>query len=915
VRELCKRSDIVALQETWLYSHDINILGQIDNQFSFTGKSSIDLSSGVLRGRPHGGVAILWRSSAFRNVSVLKCTNDRLVAIKVSTADSREIIVMCVYMPTDESCNLPLFTQCLGEMNAIIEDNNVENVYMLGDFNAHPTACFGEELFNFCRERSWICADVVRLGIASDTHTYVSEVHGCHRWLDHCVVSTSAMSTILNIEVVDDVYWSDHYPLKIVCNLNIIKNKVTLQNETRNDIIWGLRTTEESDKYHELCNNNLKQIHFPNELHRCADRMCHNVTHLKVIDKLYSDIKTTLTSASVDSRTRSHKSAVKGKCILGWNKHVADAHRQARLDYKMYLLYGKPSCGAVFEKMCLSRRIFKARLKFCQNNQDQIRFDILASQHSKKQFSKFWKSTKSLNGRVGLPASVDGLSDQKCIANAFKDQFKVISPRSSSESVVGDMVTTNYSNYIPVQITSEQVADAIKNMKRGKSPGHDGLSIEHLQYAGGHIARLLSMLYTLCIRHAYLPSDLTKTIVIPLVKNSTGDLSDKSNYRPISLATVLAKVLDRILDVYLSRQIKLNDAQFGFREGLSTENAILALKHTANYYVSRETPIFACFLDLSKAFDLVSYDVLWAKLKEIGIPHELIGILSHWYQTQINVIKWANTFSDPFTLNCGVRQGGLTSPRLFNVYVDQLIGRLSSMHVGCRIDNTSVNNISYADDMALLSPSVAGIRKLLEVCQEYAVQHGLKYNENKSEFMVIKGRNKGPANVPPILLNGTALNRVTHFKYLGHILTEDLKDDMDMERERRALSVRGGMLARRFAKCSTEVKVTLFRAYCQCFYTSGLWAYFKQKSFDSLRVQYNNIFRALVRLPRYCSASGMFADAHVDDFYAIMRKNIASVVHRMRGSSNGILRMIAERFDSVVLGRYIELHVHNHAVR
>lgn len=62
----------------------------------------------------------------------------------------------------------------------------------------------------------------------------------------------------------------------------------------------------------------------------------------------------------------------------------------------------------------------------------------------------------------------------------------------------------------------------------------------------------------------------------------------------------------------------------------------------------------------------MSYDILWAKLREIGVPHVVIELYSHWYQSQINVVKWANAFSDPYILNCGVRQGGLTSPRLFN---------------------------------------------------------------------------------------------------------------------------------------------------------------------------------------------------------------------------------------------------------
>ncbi|XP_060807436.1 uncharacterized protein LOC106137118 [Amyelois transitella] len=92
-------------------------------------------------------------------------------------------------------------------------------------------------------------------------------------------------------------------------------------------------------------------------------------------------------------------------------------------------------------------------------------------------------------------------------------------------------------------------------------------------------------------------------------------------------------------------------------------------------------------------------------------------------------------------------------------------------------------------------------------------------------------------------------------------------------------------------------------------YTCALWTSFSQRSYDALRVQYNNTFRALFRLPRYCSASGMFADAAIDDFYAIMRKKSLSLIRRVRGSGNRVLRMIADRMDAAVFRRFTELHV------
>ncbi|XP_075990221.1 uncharacterized protein LOC142985865 [Anticarsia gemmatalis] len=131
---------------------------------------------------------------------------------------------------------------------------------------------------------------------------------------------------------------------------------------------------------------------------------------------------------------------------------------------------------------------------------------------------------------------------------------------------------------------------------------------------------------------------------------------------------------------------------------------------------------------------------------------------------------------------------------------------------------------------------------------------------------------------------------------------------MDMERERRALCIRCNMLARRFARCTEQVKVTLFRAFCQTFYTCSLWANYTQGTYSALRIQYNNAFRVLMGLPRYCSASGMFAEANVDGFHAIIRKRCASMLARVRSSPSTMLTTCAGRWDSVLLAHWIGLH-------
>lgn len=272
VRILCKQADIIALQETWLMPHDLNFINCIDDNFSAFSKSSVDSSAGILRGRPYGGLTIMWRKSAFTNVSCVECENDRVAAVIVDTSERRRLLLTNVYMPVDSEENLPEFTDTISRLSAIIEESNIETALMVGDFNAHPEARFGKEMLAFCEEQIWNCVDIDHFGIDSNTFTYLSEAHGTTKWLDHCLATAAASKIVLSIHVDNSVSWSDHFPLHIECDIGLMCTKVSNTNNytaINKNILWCQRNDNEIKSYALLCNRYLETLPVPNKCSNC----------------------------------------------------------------------------------------------------------------------------------------------------------------------------------------------------------------------------------------------------------------------------------------------------------------------------------------------------------------------------------------------------------------------------------------------------------------------------------------------------------------------------------------------------------------------------------------------------------------------------------------------------------------------
>ena len=526
--------------------------------------------------------------------------------------------------------------------------------------------------------------------------------------------------------------------------------------------------------------------------------------------------------------------------------------------------------------------------------------------------TQFWSLIKKIDNHAPrVPCRVDEAKSEEDICELWRDKYSTLLNSvvdHDANNALHDALCATEDHPIEF-VTQEEVCLAAGTLSNNKSIGMDNIPAEVFKYAPVNMYSWLAQFFNECLKHCYVPSKMTDVLIVPILKSNQKSPMDSTNYRPIAIAPSISKIFEILLLSRLEDHLTSSPHQFGFKKENSTETCIFAMKEVINYYKHLNTNLYICFIDIKGAFDRVNYMKLFQKLNQRGAPKYIILLLKDWYVTQQLFVKWNRYVSDGFGMSNGIRQGSKLSPHLFNVYIDELNIILCKSKVGCHIAGTPANNFGYADDLALVAPSAKALNTLLYLCDEFAMKNDIIYSTVKSVCMRINADAHANYDPPSIFLSGSRLQYVDSFRYLGHIITNDFKDDEDIKREIKSLNIRGNILVRKFGFLPLNIKCELFRSFCYPMYTSALWARYSQCTMNRLKVSYNNIMRRLAYVPPWHSASHMFGSLGVRSFMECIRISSYSLRQRVATCSNYFINVISLS-DAATLSRQ-RRHWHN----
>ena len=389
--------------------------------------------------------------------------------------------------------------------------------------------------------------------------------------------------------------------------------------------------------------------------------------------------------------------------------------------------------------------------------------------------------TNIVNDTLGKPPEniADTLgftTDRNYIIDKITDAYKTHKSICKIKEVHGQEKSFNFR-----QVTESEINKILKKLDITKAVGYDTIPAKFLRDAADVLTKPLTELINKCIIESTFPSKAKTAYILPFFKKL--ERSDKKNYRPVSVLSSLSKVFE----IVLKRQINGYSNEFlspnvsAYRERYSTQHVLIRLIEECRKNLDNKKVVGGILMDLSKAFDCISHDLIIAKLKAYGFQNDSLKMIYSYLKGRRQCVRVNGSDSSFKTILAGVPQGSILGPILFNVFINDLnyFIKRASLH-------------GFADDHTLTASrtNVEDLKEVLNSESNFAVDW-LNDNSmvaNPSKFQAIIFTNKKS----PIRTDFTIKNENIQNKEIVELLGIQIDEKLSFTKHIRELCRKAG---------------------------------------------------------------------------------------------------------------------------
>ena len=394
---------------------------------------------------------------------------------------------------------------------------------------------------------------------------------------------------------------------------------------------------------------------------------------------------------------------------------------------------------------------------------------------------EFWRITNKVLGRgkSSVPTLINGpevLSSSVDKSNLFAKNFSSNSNLDDLGHPLPDYPSKTDSSLSNFTVSAKEVASLISGLDSTKATGPDNIPVMVLKNISPELSPILAKLFNKCLKKKCFPSSWKISSVCPVFKNS-GDRSSPSQYRPISLLSVMSKLFESVINKRVTQHLTKNnllcDEQYGFRSSRSTADVLTVITHRVSQALDEGFMTRAVALDISKAFDKVWHKGLILKLSRNGISGNVLGIIESFLSNRsLNVVINGQT-SKAHSINAGVPQGSLLGPTLFLLFINDLPNHIIRSLVSVYADDTTLYGRTSKDqnDESLASD----LSSDLDIIQKWGKEWLVTFNASKTKLLSFH-HHRNPPVLNSVEMSDTILSESPCFdRLLGLKITPDLK--------------------------------------------------------------------------------------------------------------------------------------------